>query len=310
MTTFYPYNALSELLNLKPPLLMLDCLLVDRGNCRASGSKLLSINEPFFAGHFPAHPVMPGVLQVAAMTQAASAILKICRPASGSPELLALRRVKFRKPVQPGMNLQLEAALSGENDDGVFDFEVKCYVDEQLASSGTLSLAYKQEDWFALAQESYNKQSLSDIYGDAQPADCQEIMRHLPHRPPFLLLDTCFNLGQGDCALGYKNISGNDPLCQATQPACFPGYLQIEACAQLGSAHILSQPEQQGKLGLFMSIDHAIFHAPVLPGQQMHMQVVSSFGGRFGVGAGQAKVNGKVVAEADIKFAILAIENS
>ena len=50
MTTFYPYNALSELLNLKPPLLMLDCLLVDRGNCRVSGGELLSINEPFSPG--------------------------------------------------------------------------------------------------------------------------------------------------------------------------------------------------------------------------------------------------------------------
>ena len=310
MSKFYPYNALSEFLNLSPPLLMLDCLQVNVSTCSANGSKLLSINEPFFGGHFPGYPVMPGVLQVAAMTQAATAILKNCHPADGTPELVGLRRIKFRKPVEPGMSLRLEAVMTGKNDDNCFDFEVKCHVEDQLASSGTVTLAYKGADWFALPEDSYAKQNLSEIYGEAEPANSKEIMRPLPHRPPFLLLDACYNLGQGDCALGYKNISGNDPLCQASQPACFPGYLQIEACAQLGCAHILSRPEQQGKIGLFMSIDQASFHAPVLPGQQMHMKIRSSFSGRFGVGAGTAEVNGRTVAEAEIKFAILAVEDN
>ena len=91
---------------------------------------------------------MPGVLQVAAMTQAAKAIILQCMKEDGSPELIRLRKVKFRKPVLPGMVLKVAASLLSTNDDGSVDFQIQNTVDGDLASSGIVTLAWKGADWF------------------------------------------------------------------------------------------------------------------------------------------------------------------
>ena len=306
MQHFLTYNDLEKFLGITTPLLMLDCLSIDELQQKASGIKMVSMNEMFFAGHFPGHPVMPGVLQVAAMTQAAKALMLRCYQQEGSAELVRLRKVKFRKPVLPGMVLKVEASLLVKNDDGSVDFQIQNTVDGDLASSGVVSMAWKGADWFRQspptgAPSPYQSEMEKEI------ADIKTIMEHIPHRLPFLLLDRSFSIGEGECAIGYKNITGNDLLCHSEEKAAFPGFLQIEAGAQLGCAHILSQAEHKGKIGLFMSIDDATFHAPVFPGEQLILSIATNFGERFGTGEGKFYVEDRLVSEAAIKFAVLTI---
>lgn len=307
MQHFFTYNDLESFLGITAPMLMLDTLTVDTDQNSASGIKMVSMNELFFAGHFPDQPVMPGVLQVAAMTQAAKAIILQCMKEDGSPELIRLRKVKFRKPVLPGMVLKVAASLLSKNDDGSVDFQIQNTVDGDLASSGIVTLAWKGADWF---QQHPHTGAPSPCQADmeCEAADIKTIMKYLPHRLPFLLIDRCFSVGKGEYAVGYKNITGNDLLCRSRKQAMFPGYLQIEAGAQLGCVHILSQPEHTGKLGLFMSIDEATFHAPVFPGEQLLLKIATSFGGRFGTGEGKFYVEDRLVSESAIKFAVLAAE--
>jgi 3-hydroxymyristoyl/3-hydroxydecanoyl-(acyl carrier protein) dehydratase len=307
MQYFFTYNELENLLGVEAPLLMLDHLSLDVDQEKALGIKMVSMNELFFAGHFPEHPVMPGVLQVAAMTQAAKAIMLKCRPQEGEATVIGLSKVKFRKPVLPGMVLKVEAALLSENEDGSLDFQIRNSADDELTSSGVVSMAWKTADWF---QQRPPKGAPSPCQSQMQEdfADIKTIMKYLPHRLPFLLLDRSFAIGKGEQAVGYKNITGNDLLCRSEKRAYFPGYLQIEAGAQLGCAHILSQPEHAGKIGLFMSIDQATFHAPVFPGEQLVLSIVTSFGGRFGIGEGKCYVEDRLVSETAIKFAVLPIQ--
>lgn len=307
MQPFFTYNDLESLLGITAPLLMLDSLTVDTDQTSASAIKMVSMNEMFFAGHFPDQPVMPGVLQVAAMTQTAKAILVQCHHQEGSAEVIRLRKVKFRKPVVPGMVLKVDASLLAKNDDGSVDFQIKNTVDGDLASSGIVSMAWKKTDWFRQRPASGKPSPChADMEGEA--ADIKTIMKYLPHRLPFLLLDRSFSIGKGEYAVGYKNITGNDLLCRSGKQASFPGYLQIEAGAQLGCVHLLSQPEHKGKIGLFMSIDEATFHAPVFPGEQLLLKIATTFGGRFGTGAGKFYVEDRLVSEAEIKFAVLTME--
>jgi len=94
------------------PFLMVDRVLAFEGTTKAVGQKAVSINEPFFPGHFPGHPVMPGVLQVEAMAQMASLLLSRSTGHAGKiGYFMSADKVKFRKPVLPGDSLIIEVEL-------------------------------------------------------------------------------------------------------------------------------------------------------------------------------------------------------
>jgi UDP-3-O-[3-hydroxymyristoyl] N-acetylglucosamine deacetylase/3-hydroxyacyl-[acyl-carrier-protein] dehydratase len=95
------------------PFLLIDRILGFEGNTKAVGQKAVTINEPFFPGHFPGHPVMPGVLQVEAMAQVASILL--CRATGVSGKIgyfMSADKVKWRKPVLPGDTLIIEVEVT------------------------------------------------------------------------------------------------------------------------------------------------------------------------------------------------------
>src|SRR5213082_362043 len=107
-------NQVMEILPHRFPFLMVDRILGFEGETKCTGLKTVTVNEPFFAGHFPGHPVMPGVLQIEAMAQVAS-ILMLKLTKSGSGRLgyfVSADEVKFRKPVYPGDTLVISAELT------------------------------------------------------------------------------------------------------------------------------------------------------------------------------------------------------
>ncbi|HZC59158.1 MAG TPA: bifunctional UDP-3-O-[3-hydroxymyristoyl] N-acetylglucosamine deacetylase/3-hydroxyacyl-ACP dehydratase [Chthoniobacterales bacterium] len=127
------------------PFLMVDRILSFEGDNKIVGSKQVSINEPYFQGHFPGHPVMPGVLQVEAMAQVASILLrKQFDRTDGIGYFLSADDIKFRKPVTPGDMLVIEAELLRAKAN-VGKASCRCLVNGEVVSEGTLMFAFVEQ---------------------------------------------------------------------------------------------------------------------------------------------------------------------
>jgi UDP-3-O-[3-hydroxymyristoyl] N-acetylglucosamine deacetylase / 3-hydroxyacyl-[acyl-carrier-protein] dehydratase len=124
------------------PFLMVDRIVSFEGDNKCVGVKSVSVNEPFFVGHFPGHPVMPGVLQVEAMAQVASILLRKQHSLEGGiGYFMSADGVKFRKPVVPGDTLVIEAELIRAKGN-VGKANCRCLVNGELASEGVLMFAF------------------------------------------------------------------------------------------------------------------------------------------------------------------------
>ena len=135
----------------------------------------------------------------------------------------------------------------------------------------------------------------------------KEIMEILPHRHPFLLIDTIEELEPGVRAVGTKCVSYNEPYFSGHFPGepVMPGVLIMEALAQVGAVAILQQAENRGKLVFFAGIDKARFKRKVIPGDVLTLETrIIKTKGSIGVGDAVASVNGKVAAQAELTFAI------
>lgn len=135
----------------------------------------------------------------------------------------------------------------------------------------------------------------------------QEIMEILPHRHPFLLIDTIEELEPGKRAVGKKCVTFSEPYFAGHFPGnpVMPGVLIIEALAQTGAAAILSLPENRGKTAYFAGIDKAKFKQMVRPGAVLTLETqIIRTKGPIGVGEAVATVDGKLVAKAELTFAI------
>lgn len=135
----------------------------------------------------------------------------------------------------------------------------------------------------------------------------KEIMEIIPHRQPFLLIDTIEELEPGKRALGKKCVSMGEPYFGGHFPGnpVMPGVLIIEALAQVGAVAMLDLPEMKGKTAYFAGIDKARFRKKVVPGDVLMLETeIVKVKGPIGVGKAQAFVEGKKVAEAELTFAI------
>ena len=138
--------------------------------------------------------------------------------------------------------------------------------------------------------------------------DREMIMKILPHRPPFLFVDKILSLEVGKRAIGVKNLTMDDYFFKGHFPGrpVMPGVLIIEAMAQVGGVMMLSPEENRGKLAYFLAADNIKFRKTVLPGDELILDVEA---GRIKTKTGQvhgkALVDGKVVAEADLMFALV-----
>jgi UDP-3-O-[3-hydroxymyristoyl] N-acetylglucosamine deacetylase/3-hydroxyacyl-[acyl-carrier-protein] dehydratase len=124
------------------PFLMIDRVEEFIGEDALVATKNVSINEPFFQGHFPGNPVMPGVLQLEAMAQAAGILMLRRGSSEGKTSLfMSADKVKFRKPVRPGDQLIINAKLTKTRGSKLATAEVTCTVDGTVVSSGELMFA-------------------------------------------------------------------------------------------------------------------------------------------------------------------------
>ena len=123
----------------------------------------------------------------------------------------------------------------------------------------------------------------------------KQIMEIIPHRQPFLLVDTIEELTPGVKAVGKKCVSYNEPFFAGHFPnePVMPGVLIIEAMAQAGAVAILSKPENRGKTAYFAGISQAKFKQKVVPGDVLTLELeIIKEKGPIGVGRGTAKVDG------------------
>ena len=136
-------NAVMRILPHRYPFLMVDRILSFEGETKCVGIKSVTINEPFFQGHFPGHPVMPGVLQVEAMAQVASVLMmRISKSASRVGYFMSADGVKFRKPVFPGDTLFIHAELTKSRGNRLAKAMCKCVVNDAVVSEGELMFTF------------------------------------------------------------------------------------------------------------------------------------------------------------------------
>jgi 3-hydroxyacyl-[acyl-carrier-protein] dehydratase len=138
--------------------------------------------------------------------------------------------------------------------------------------------------------------------------DIKEIMKRIPHRYPFLLVDRVLEMVPGESGKGIKNFTMNEPFFAGHFPGTpiMPGVLIVEAMAQLGAMVVLSLPENKGKLAFFAGIDSMRFRRQVVPGDQLFMEVeITRMKGPIGKGSVKALVDGQVAAaEGTVMFAL------
>jgi UDP-3-O-[3-hydroxymyristoyl] N-acetylglucosamine deacetylase/3-hydroxyacyl-[acyl-carrier-protein] dehydratase len=135
--------------------------------------------------------------------------------------------------------------------------------------------------------------------------DISDIMRLLPHRYPFLLVDRVIELEKGKKALGIKNVTINDGFFQGHFPSkpVMPGVLMVEAMAQTAGVLVLSTGQHQDKVALFMAIDGVKFRKVVSPGDQLMMEVeIIRDRERTAQVKGVGKVDGEIAVEAEMLF--------
>lgn len=140
-------------------------------------------------------------------------------------------------------------------------------------------------------------------------ADINEILRALPHRYPFLLVDRIVEIEPGKRIVGIKNVTINEQFFVGHFPGApvMPAVLIIESMAQVSGVLIYKDlPEREKKLIFFTGIESARFRRPVVPGDQLRIEMeLLRRRNNFGKMNGKALVDGKLVAEAVVQFAIV-----
>ncbi|HEX8848551.1 MAG TPA: 3-hydroxyacyl-ACP dehydratase FabZ [Gemmatimonadaceae bacterium] len=132
----------------------------------------------------------------------------------------------------------------------------------------------------------------------------EEIMKALPHRYPFLLVDRILELEEKKRVVGLKNVTINEPFFQGHFPGhpIMPGVLIVEAMAQVGGILLMGEMDDpESKVVYFMSLDNVKFRRPVKPGDQLRFELeMTQIRGPVCKMRGLAKVDGEVVCEADM----------
>jgi 3-hydroxyacyl-[acyl-carrier-protein] dehydratase len=264
-----------------------------------TGYKYVSAAEACFQGHFPGHPILPGVIQIEAMAQLVQ--LAAIELSGRQLSLIEVNRGKFRKPVHPGDLLVIEADIA---EDGL---SATCTTKVDGAVTCQARLVLKEE---TLAPISGPTTPFSPDF-DSETLTVEDVMSIIPHRYPFLLIDRMYREKDTDETgqlVGIKNVTTIEGVFRAGRPWVAPTML-MEMCAQSGCVAALDLPENAGKIGYFMAIDNAEFHRSVQAGTQLVIVMKNlSLRGRIGQGRAEIYVGDEFVAACELKFALVQPE--
>ncbi|MFA6566712.1 MAG: 3-hydroxyacyl-ACP dehydratase FabZ [Victivallales bacterium] len=296
-------EKIKEFLPYRHPLLFVDRVFIESEK-KYIGLKNLSMNEAVFQGHFPGHPILPGILHVEAMEQVAEiAVRKVFNPKSDEEIYIkGMKKVKFRKPAVPGDRLRIEIEIKNINGNEA-DISAANYTNSGLACQANLILSVRSkkiDDSMPKLFTKYDKNAEIAM-------DSGKIMSIIPHRYPFLLVDYIVSV-TGAHVIAIKNVTGTEPFFHGYSPdySVLPGAVHAEIIAQSGCVMVLARPENRGKIAYFMAIDNAEYFHPVTPGDQLRIEVdVPEGSSRFGRGEGFIYVEDKIVSKSEITFAVI-----
>ena len=146
-----------------------------------------------------------------------------------------------------------------------------------------------------------------NLVRDGATLDTMQVMRILPHRPPFLMVDKV-TLIDGPRIVAQKNVTMGEPFFEGHFPGhpIMPGVLQLEAMAQVAGILMMRQAENAGKLAYFMSAEDVKWRKPVRPGDILMIEVeMTKARGKIGKAKGRCTVDGEVVSEAEVTFMLM-----
>jgi 3-hydroxyacyl-[acyl-carrier-protein] dehydratase len=142
--------------------------------------------------------------------------------------------------------------------------------------------------------------------------EAREILKILPHRYPFVMVDRILEMEDDKYAIGIKNCTINEPFFQGHFPdlPTMPGVMIAEAMAQVGGIMLMASRKEKKLVPYLAGISNLRLKKPVYPGDTLRIRV-DMIGGRGGIGKvkGEAKVDDKVVATAEMSFALVPPEN-
>lgn len=142
---------------------------------------------------------------------------------------------------------------------------------------------------------------------DGATLDVMQVMKILPHRPPFLMVDRVTKI-EGNRIVGQKCVTMAEPVFEGHFPGhpILPGVLQLEAMAQVAGILMMRQAENAGKLAYFMSAEEVKWRKPVRPGDVLVIDVtMTKMRGKIGKARGVCSVNAEVVSEANVTFMLM-----
>ena len=303
MEKIYTTRTIKSILPQRNPMLLIDrAQQIDETHWTAV--KNVSMNEAFFQGHFPGHPIMPGVLQLEAMKQLCElAVRGTLDPANAADVYLKeVNKVKFRRPANPGDRIKVDIEIL-ELEANTAQFKATLSTAAGVASEAQITLAVRdrrsEPDTMPVVGNEFDK-------SDAVLMDIAKVMELMPHRFPFLLIDYVLK-AEGEQVIAVKNVTANEPIfANDSELGTVPEAILCEIAAQSGCASVLSRPENAGKIGYFMAIDHAESLAPVYPGDQLVIDVtLPPSKSKFGRGSCIMTVEGREVFKINLMFAIV-----
>ena len=142
---------------------------------------------------------------------------------------------------------------------------------------------------------------------DAVVMTVEQIMKQLPHRPPFLMVDRVVKI-DGTKIVGLKTVTMNEPYFEGHFPGhpIMPGVLQLEAIAQVAGILLIQKAQMANQIAYFMSAENVKWRKPVVPGDVLYIEVeMTKMRGRIGKAKGVCTVGGETVSEADVTFMLV-----
>ena len=301
--TLFTYNEIKNIIPAREPYVLLDKVQI-LDDAHAIGLKVLTANEVFFTGHFPGHPIFPGVLQVEAMTQLAEMLLhdKLDPSGTGDIYLKRLDDVKFRRPNNPGDRMLVEVEVIETGSDCA-KLNAKVTNNSGLACQAKMILAVRAKETQIEPVMPFNS---SDKHENSL-MDVPKIEAVIPHRFPFMFVDYVSKV-EGSHISAVKNATGSEPIFRTYKDnySVLMGSVQAEIIAQAGCVFMLSNEKMQGKIAYFMGIGYSDILGAVHPGDQMRLETdMPDPNKRFGRGEGELWVGDKLVSHTTMTFAIV-----